>query len=51
MWLPTGFGKSPCHEILPFVFDYKLGLIGSAKSSAVLVSPLVSVMFDQVQKL
>jgi len=25
LWLPTGFGKSMCHEVLPFVFDDKLG--------------------------
>ena len=23
LWLPTGFGKSMCYEILPFVFDVK----------------------------
>ena len=23
-WLPTGYGKSLCYEILPFVFDYQL---------------------------
>ena len=52
VWLPTGFGKSLCYQILPFVFDHKLGLIGSGMSSAVLVvSPLVSLMVDQVQKL
>jgi len=25
LWLPTGFGKSMCYEVLPFVFDDKLG--------------------------
>ena len=25
LWLPTGFGKSLCYEVLPFVFDVKLG--------------------------
>ena len=23
LWLPTGFGKSMCYEVLPFVFDDK----------------------------
>jgi len=25
VWLPTGFGKSMCYEVLPFVFDDQLG--------------------------
>jgi len=25
VWLLTGFGKSMCHEVLPFVLDDKLG--------------------------
>ena len=24
LWLPTGFGKSVCYEVLPFLFDYKM---------------------------
>ena len=24
LWLPTGFGRSMCYELLPFVFDDKL---------------------------
>ena len=23
LWLPTGFGKSMCYEVLPFVMDHK----------------------------
>ena len=48
-----GLGTSSlCYQILPFVFHHTPGLIGSGKSSAVLViSPLVSLMVDQVQKL
>ena len=23
-WLPTGFGKSICYQVLPFLFDVKL---------------------------
>ena len=52
VWLPTGFGKSLCYHILPCVFHHKLGLVGSGRSSAVLVvSPLVSLMVDQLQRL
>ena len=35
--LLTGFGKSLCFQTLPFVMDYKLRLVGTEKSSAVLV--------------
>ena len=24
VWVPMGFRKSPCYQILPFVFDHKL---------------------------
>ena len=50
--LPTGFGKSLCYQTAPFVMDYKLGHLGTQKRSAVVVvSPLVSLMVDQVQSL
>ena len=29
LWLPTGFGKSLCYEVLPFVLDDKVGRHGS----------------------
>ena len=32
LWLPTGFGKSVCYEMLPFLFDFA----GSKFSSIVL---------------
>ena len=25
VWLPTGYGKSICYEVLPFIFDHKRG--------------------------
>ena len=52
VWLPTGFGKSVCFQTLPFVFDYKLGLLSAEKKSIVfVVAPLVALMVDQVQSL
>ena len=48
LWLPTGFGKSLCYEVLPFVMDDKLGRHGSV---VIVISPLVSLMVDQVQSL
>ena len=45
MFLPTGFGKSVCYQVLPFVFDHKLGLV--VESSIIVVSPLIALMVDQ----
>ena len=45
LWLPTGFGKSICYEVLLFMFDMKLDRVGTR--SLVIVSPLVSLMIDQ----
>ena len=51
-FLFCGFGKSVCFQVLPFVFDYKLGLVGGQKKSAVVVvSPLIALMVDQVRSL
>ena len=50
VWLPTGFGNTICCQILLFIFDNKLGPIGSGNCSPVFVtSPMVSLMVDQVQ--
>ena len=50
--LPTGYGKSLCFQTLPFIMDYKLDLVGTEQRSIVLVvSPLVSLMIDQVRSL
>ena len=35
VWLPTGFGKSICFEVLPFVYNYKLGRAGTRTCSLV----------------
>ena len=48
LWLPTGFGKSLCYEVLPFVLGDKLN---RQDSLVIVVSPLVSLMIDQVQSL
>ena len=51
LWLPTGFGKSICYQSLPFVFDHKLGKTSAPpdqRSIVLVVSPLVSLMVDQV---
>ena len=57
VWLPTGFGKSVCYEVLPFVMDYKLSRVNSVGqysgscSVVVVISPLISLMVDQVLNL
>ena len=54
VWLPTGYGKSICYQVLPFLFDAKLGKIDSPpteQSVVIIVSPLVSLMVDQVTSL
>ena len=52
VFLPTGFGKSVCFQSLPFLFDHKLGLTdGSKKKCVIVVSPLISLMVDQVRTL
>ena len=51
LWLPTGFGKSICYEILPFLFDFKLGQADIKNSMVLVVSPLLSLMIDQVSSL
>ena len=46
--LPTGFGKSICYGCLPYVFDILRATNNT--SIAIIVSPLVSLMVDQVSK-
>ena len=45
--LPTGYGKSLCFALLPYVFD---ALRKKAGSIVICVSPLTSLMMDQRQK-
>ena len=54
VWLPTGYGKSICFQMLPYLFDFKLGRISAApdKHSVILIiSPLLSLMVNQVSDL
>ena len=51
VWLPTGYGKSLCYQVLPFLFDHKLGFVRGKSSAVVVFSPLISLMVDQVQSL
>ena len=54
VWLPTGFGKSICYESLPFVYDYKASTSSDRRecsSLVIVVSPLISLMIDQVASL
>ena len=51
--LPTGEGKSLCYTTLPYVFDYLKRYLTPAtwlSSIAVVISPLISLMKDQVTK-
>ena len=49
--LPTGGGKSSCYCLLPKAFDILRGTSSCSKtqSIAIVVSPLVSLMIDQVR--
>ena len=44
VWLPTGFGKSLCYEVLPFIHE-------SPTCIVLVVSPLLSLMVNQVESL
>ena len=44
--LPTGYGKSLCFALLPRVFDIIRGV--DKASIAIIISPLISLMQDQV---
>ena len=44
--LPTGYGKSLCYALLPWIFDMKRGLVEKT-SICMIVSPLIALMKDQ----
>ena len=50
-WFPTGYGKSLCYQLLPFMYDFKLkrtSVRRTERSVVLVLSPLVSLMVDQV---
>ena len=50
-WLPTWYGKSLRYQLLLFHFDFQLGrtrAIATERSVALVISPLLSLMVDQV---
>ena len=52
-WFPTGYGKSLCYQLLPFLLDFKLKQVCSPRvkhSVVIIISSLVSLMVDQVVK-
>ncbi len=54
LWVPTGYGKSLCFQILPFLFDAKFERMMSPltnRSVVLVISPLVSLMINQVTQL
>ena len=45
VWFPTGYGKSICYQLLPFVFDVKLGRTNAPladRSIVLVISNLVA---------
>ena len=45
VWFPTGYGKSICYQLLPFVFDIKMGRTNAPlvdRSVVLVISRLVS---------
>ena len=54
VWLPTGYGKSICYQVLPYLFDSKLGRVDASpveQCVVLIISPLISLMVDQVTAL
>ena len=45
---PTGYGKSLCYQLFPYMFDVKLGLTKAApieRSVVLVISPLVNAAY------
>ena len=53
-WFPTGYGKSLCYQLLPFLLDFNLKWTCTPRvkcSVVIVISSLVSLMVDQVLSL
>ena len=49
VWFPTGYGKSICYQLLPFVFDVKLGRTNAPlvdRSAVLVISPLCLIVHE-----
>ena len=53
-WFPTGYAKSLCYQLLPFLLDFNLKRTCTPRvkrSVVIVISSLVSLMVDQVLSL
>ena len=54
VWLPMGYGKSICYQVLPYLLDSKLGRVDASpvdQCVVLVICPLISLMVDQVTAL
>ena len=50
-WIPTGFGKSICYQLLPFMYDYKRGCSSSSprRSDALILHSTAWVLLHRTE--
>ncbi len=54
VWFPTGYGKSLCYQLLPFMFDFRRGSTEAQdthRCCVIVISPLLALMVDHVSSL
>ena len=54
VWFPTGYGKSLCYQLLPFMLDFRRGSTEAQDTHrycVIVISPLLALMVDQVSSL